>query len=195
MSKNARQLIILVCIVVFGGAFLWYFEYGPSTRPIASVKAAEVAGRGFTISVPNGFEVVKDDRMKAMLEGGGVALAAGWRAGPGRGFRPSIAVIPLPSAWSGGDPGNEATCAQVTKDATATTPTMNVVRREVIRAPWGATCQWEIVDKEDPARGAVGTFVAKGTGGWVITCNLSPADDRARTACREVVSSWKFSDR
>ena len=29
MSKNARQLIILACIVVGGGAALWYFEYGP----------------------------------------------------------------------------------------------------------------------------------------------------------------------
>ena len=193
MSKNRRQLITLGCIVVIGGAFLWYFEYGPRVRPIATTQATAASGRGFTIAVPKGFELaLDDDRLKAVRDSGGVALAGTWRAGAGEGMRPSIAVIPLPSPWSGGDLAKDATCADVANQAVGSTPGLELLSHKVATAAWGPTCEWEVVDKAR-AHGALGTFIAQGTDGWVITCNASPQDQRARTACHEVVASWKFS--
>src|SRR5437667_8784287 len=116
MSKTVRQLILLGCILVGGGAVLWFFEYGPRTRPIATVKATEASGRGFTVAVPSGFEVASDERLKQMLDVGGVALAAGWRSGADS-FRPSIAVVPLGQPWNAGDVGNDTVCADLARQA------------------------------------------------------------------------------
>jgi hypothetical protein len=184
MSNRSRPLLILGCIVVGATAL---------ARPVATTKATEVSGRGFTIAVPTGFELAdaSDERLKAMRDKGGVALAATWRAGPGDGMRPSIVVVPLGSAWSGGDLGKDTTCADVAGQALAATPAMKLLRHQVVHARFGPVCQWEIVATE-AARGAVGIFVGKGTDGWVITCNSSPDDQRARKACRQVLDSWKF---
>src|SRR4051812_25970176 len=194
MSKTPRQLILLGCIVVGGAALLWCFEYGPSARPIATVKATEASGRGFAIAVPKGFDLADadDDRLKATRDRGGVALAASWRSGAEQ-FRPSIVVVPLGSPWSGGDLGNDATCADVASQAIGATPAMNLLRHQVVMASFGPTCEWEAVGKQRSSGGAVGTFVAKGSDGWVITCNSSPDDQRARSACHEVLGSWKFN--
>jgi hypothetical protein len=176
MSNTARPLVLLACIV-FGGA----------------ARATEASGRGFTIKVPKGFDLAdaNDARLNAMRDQGGVALAATWRAGPGQGMRPSIVVVPLASPWSGGDLEKGTTCADVAGQALAGTPGMKLLRHQVVHAPFGPVCQWEIVANE-AARGAIGIFVGKGTDGWVITCNLSPEDQRARQACRQVLGSWKF---
>ena len=193
MSKTLRQLIVLGCVVVGGGALVWVLEYGPGTRPIATVKATEASGRGFAVAVPSGFEVADagDDRLKAMRDSGGVAFAASWRTGAD-GFRPSIVVVPLGSPWSGQDLGNDATCADVANQAIAATPAMKLLRHQVERASFGPTCEWEAVSREQASRGAAAIFVAKGSDGWVITCNSSPDDQRARSACHEVLRSWKF---
>ena len=195
MSKTKRQIIALVAVVGSGGAFLWYFEYGPRTREVATVEAAEVTGRGFAISVPQGFEVVKDARMKSVTDAGGVALASTGRTGSAsaasRGFKASIVVIPVPTAWDG-DPASEAACAQIAQGSAASVAA-TVVRQQIVQASWGSTCQYELVEKDRPARGAVGTVVYKGTSMWVVTCNLNPQDGRARAACDEVLRSWKFS--
>jgi hypothetical protein len=190
MSKTLRQLILLGCVVVGGAALLWYFEYGPSARPIATVKATEASGRGFAIAVPKGFDLADadDDRLKATRDSGGVALAASWRSGAEQ-FRPSIVVVPLGSPWSGGDLGNDATCADVASQAIGATPGMNLLRHQVVMASFGPTCEWEAVGKQRPSSGAVAIFVAKGSDGWVITCNASPEDQRARSACHEVLRS------
>jgi hypothetical protein len=175
MSKTTLPLVLLACIVLGGAA-----------------RATEASGRGFTIKVPKGFDLAdaNDERLKAMRGQGGVALAASWRAGPG-GVRASIVVVPLASPWSAGDLSKDATCAAVASQALAATPAMKLLRHQVVHAPFGPACQWEIVANE-ASRGAVGIFIGKGTDGWVITCNLSPDDQRARKACREVLDSWKF---
>ena len=117
--------------------------------------------------------------------------AVSWRTGA-EGFRPSIVVVPLGSPWTGQDLANDAACADVANQAIAATPGMKLLRHQVVSASFGPACEWEAVSKERASRGAVAIFVAKGSDGWVITCNLSPEDQRARGACHEVLGSWKF---
>lgn len=179
------RLILLACVVAVGPT--------ASSSPIATAKATEASGRGFTIVVPKGFELADaaDARLAAMRTSGGVALAASWRTGADA-FKPSIVVVPLGAPWSGRDLGSDETCANVAGQAIGATPSMKLLRHQVVKASFGPTCEWEAVAKERASRGAIAIFIAKGRDGWVITCNLSPEDQRARDACHEVLRSWKF---
>jgi hypothetical protein len=195
MSKTKRQLIVLVAILVLGGAFLWTFEYGPRARGIDTTAATEASGRGFAIAVPDGFEVVRDERMKAVIEAGGVVIVATGRspAAPGEsGFRASIVVASVAQKYDGGL-SNEPECAAMAQAMTGTISGTTLVGQKIIPAVWGPACQYEMVEKDRPGRGAIGTVVYRDTSMWVVTCNLDPRDGRARSACDSVLRSWKFT--
>ncbi len=193
-----RPRVTLIGSVVLGVAGLWYFEYGSPSRPVLAQKATmptQAAGRGFTVSVPAGFAVVKDDRFKQVIDAGGVILvSAEGAAAPASGapgFRASIVVVPIPAPMQG-DLAAVALCRQMA-EGSATNAGAAVTSRKIVAASWGPACQYELLDRSQPNRGAIGTLVYRNTAGWMITCNLDPKDERARAACNEVLRSWRFN--
>jgi hypothetical protein len=100
--------------------------------------------------------------------------------------------VPDTTGWSGGTV-DEALCTLLTQGMLARIEATTLSRQALVPASWSSTCQMEVVEKENPGRGAVFTVVYKGTAMWMVTCNLDPADGRARADCDRVLQSRKFS--
>jgi hypothetical protein len=148
-----------------------------------------VRGDTFSIPVPKGFSVSKDERFIRSAPGG-VVLVADKPAAPHL-FRGSIVVVKV---GPGPDikPSDPASCKQAADFAAALIPVVLKAHR-IVKTSVGNTCQWEVVDKEMSTRGATSTIMHKTRHNcWMVTCNFDTRDAQTRAACGEVLAGWTF---
>ena len=177
---------ILILVAIAGMFICTWANEATSAQGEPGVRAR---GDTFSVPVPKGFSLFKDERFLRSAPGG-IVLVADKRAAPHQ-FLGSIVVVKMgPSPDF--DPSYPPFCKQMADASAAQTVTALKAHR-IVKTSAGNTCQWELVDKEVPTTGCIGTVMYKTrNNGWVVTCNFDTRDTQARAACGEVLAGWTF---
>lgn len=178
-----RILVLVALAAIPIGA--WAGE----ATPAADEPAAIVRGDTFSVPVPKGFSVSKEERFTRAAPGG-VVLVADGRAAPHLFLGSIVAIRVGPGADF--DPGDSAFCKQLA-DTAAAQGVVTLKDHRTVKTSVGNSCQWEVVDNEVNTRGATSTVMYKTRDNcWVVTCNFDSRDPQAQAACGEVLAGWKF---
>lgn len=146
-----------------------------------------VGGTDFSVAVPADYVKSTNKAVLASAGPGGLVIQVKERPNADW-FLASIAIV---SAGAGTPPPASAQECTLTGEQLAEMNKAKLVRAELIDIGATKTCQWETNDLEDTRHTAVGTVMQSPSGLWAVTCNHDGRDTDAKTACSEVLASWK----
>ena len=183
--SNRIKVLILVAILVVGGAVVWSEFFRKNKFETSSERTAR--GPGFEVPVPAGYQIVTGEELSKMAPGGVILRSDATTDGQ---MRHSIAIVPVP-ATPGSNPRDDAACKSAIAGIENTGVT--VQRVGMVSIGSGQACQWAAAGQKTDQAALSTVMAGAGDRTYVVTCNHDKRETSTPKACDEVLTNWRPS--